>query len=367
MEQDDSMALCLQKHEDTAVQPNSCNSTLPVMMLSQDMASRDTQSEFVLKSNCNKVQVLLEQLKRGIIDVDTYAYLSEQFLQSDPVPSRVADFDGTELSQDVASQEAAQQQATDVQSTRMCLLDKHGGDDTTYDDGREGGDAPTDMSEAEMAADKTAKKFLSSFKQPPPSKVEKKRKVKTMPVKPRGSTKKQGSRKNDVRPATLRKNVEEYAHRGIEVRSGQAFCVPCAGNVGSALQAMERHCKTVKHEVAEQKLAAAQDDGVLLRKAIDDFIDVHEEDGQVPMGFSKVSKQCQVFRADVLQSWLTSGIPPNKLDKVRGLLERYASLELTSSRHLMSEYMPVLRLKEDNKLKEELMDELIAMTLATRA
>ena len=67
---------------------------------------------------------------------------------------------------------------------------------------------------------------------------------------------------------------------------------------------------------------------------------------------STLPAEMQIFRFEVVESFLSSGIPLAKLDALRPLLEKHGH-RLTSRSH-MNELIPAVLEKEKNKLKDEL-------------
>jgi hypothetical protein len=62
------------------------------------------------------------------------------------------------------------------------------------------------------------------------------------------STKKQGARCNDVKGATLAKRPTKFPGQGLRVANGQLYCGTCGHNIGSGLEDVKKHCRTVKHK-----------------------------------------------------------------------------------------------------------------------
>ena len=202
--------------------------------------------------------------------------------------------------------------------------------------------------------------FTKKFKAEP-SNINKTRKVPKAPKKARGSSRKQGTRQNDVTLKTLRRNAAFFHDEGIRLRNGQVYCEPCARNVGSSRQAIERHIETSVHVKSKKKVLARDGNLEHIRTALHHFVDTHtEEDSRVP-GFTRVPEEVHVFRCETLEQWLLAGIPPHKLDKVRPWLESRTGLSLTGSRHLMASYLPTLSDKEDRQVIQEVSSGLMGL------
>ena len=116
---------------------------------------------------------------------------------------------------------------------------------------REGGEAseapaakkskPSTLSTAEQA-------FVNQFKPPVAKLADKARKISVRWVKGKQSTKKQGTRKSDVTPATLAKRPDEFPGQLLSVVGGQLWCGACYTNVGSATAMIKQHVRTRAHQ-----------------------------------------------------------------------------------------------------------------------
>jgi hypothetical protein len=76
-------------------------------------------------------------------------------------------------------------------------------------------------------------RFTAKFR-PAASKIEKARKITLRHVSGRGSSmKKQGTRKHDVKPDTLKQRLLDFPDQFFQVQGGQLYCGACCTNVGS--------------------------------------------------------------------------------------------------------------------------------------
>jgi ribosomal protein L6P/L9E len=174
------------------------------------------------------------------------------------------------------------------------------------------------------------------------------------------SKKKNGSRKSDVSAQAVRLRVEENPEQGLEVLHGQLFCAPCSTNVCSSKSNCEKHLATRKHIMALAKSARAADNGAMLTKQLRVFYEDNATETVGVAGMERVDDDTQLFRAEILESWIESGIPVNKLEKnLRAILEKYAKKSLTHPNNLMKTFMGPLCAKELELLKTELKGQFI--------
>jgi len=128
-----------------------------------------------------------------------------------------------------------------------------------------------------------AKKF-----RPAASKIDKERKIPLRHVSGRGSSiKKQGARKHDVKPETMKQRLMDFPNQFLQVLGGQLYCGVCCTNVGSSKSDARQHCNTMQHTKNVQKKIAGTQRRVQLLKCITDYKGVvsSQADGQEPAGF----------------------------------------------------------------------------------
>lgn len=205
--------------------------------------------------------------------------------------------------------------------------------------------------------------FTQKFK-PPPSKVDKPRKLQVRNVTGRGaSMKKNGARKGDVKPDTLKKRLEEFPTHFLKIMGGQLFCEACSRNVGSSMSAVQCHIATQVHTTKMRERQAGSLTGVKLLKCITEYKGIvsAESGGKEPAGFAVVPEKVQVVRGEFLQQMLRAGIEIKKANKIRGWLERHMAVPLLDDVKLVQQYMGPLALLEHNTLLEELKDQFIGV------
>ena len=163
-----------------------------------------------------------------------------------------------------------------------------------------------------------------------------------------GSVRKHGGRVNDVKAATMKLRLDENPNQTLNLIAGQLFCKACARNIGSSKQAAADHCKRVMHISNLKKLHTSSENKLGIQAAIHDFKEIikeqHDDDAQV-VGLQQVSEETQIARAEFLEEHLKAGVEPYKLDTaLRPYFERTCGLHLVSRQHLVTTYMPPLKI-----------------------
>ena len=74
-----------------------------------------------------------------------------------------------------------------------------------------------------------------------------------------------------------------------------------------------------------------------------------------------IAEHTVVFRANALDAIITAGIEVNKLDKLRGWIERIGNNSLSRSDHMQAAYLPVLIRKEIAKVKSEIKGQVVGV------
>ena len=215
----------------------------------------------------------------------------------------------------------------------------------------------TDIAAESDPASKAAaiKAFTARFR-PVVSDICKLRKVhvRKAPVGLRRSTKKQGTRKSDVQPKTLKERVTQFPNDHLSIRAGQLFCEACNRDIGSSKTAVVHHVESEVHKKNSDTMANTAEDAVRIKNHIDDYEARVEEEHGAPVQGSTVSESAKVFRAQVLQMLTDAGIEIHKLSKLRKYLEEWRGESLTAPDKLQNQYLPPLRAKELQQIKDEI-------------
>ncbi len=180
------------------------------------------------------------------------------------------------------------------------MLEESGTADST---GAASGGTEVPAKKAKITLTEEEENFAKKFR-PPASKIDKERKIPLRHVSGRGSSiKKQGARKHDVTPETMKQRLMDFPNQFLQVLGGQLYCGSYYTNVGSCKSDVRQHCNTMQYTRNVQKK-------------------ISQADGQEPTGFALVPETVQVIRAEFLQEMLRVGIELHKADKIRPWMER---------------------------------------------
>ena len=109
--------------------------------------------------------------------------------------------------------------------------------------------------------------------------------------------------------------MQEYNKEPFTVSSGKLFCDGCREELSLKSSSIKNHIKCSKHKERKAKLAAKdkkeRDIARALRK--------HNEESHL-VG-ENLPEQHQVFRVKVVRSFLRAGIPLNKINAFKDILE----------------------------------------------
>lgn len=178
------------------------------------------------------------------------------------------------------------------------------------------------------------------------------------------SVRKNGSRLNDVKPLTMKRRLEEWPNETLMVKAGQIWCQACARNVASGKQGLKDHCHRKVHVDNLKKLNGSNTNKLGLQSALHDYknhIISEHGDGAKISGLEQVPEETQIKRAECLEEFLKAGVEVLKLDALRPYLERSAGFSLTGQQHMMTTYLPPLKIKEEKQLRAEFKGEFVGV------
>ena len=246
------------------------------------------------------------------------------------------------------------QKCAKPRASRVLLSDSDSQDEVDDDVGDD--DPPVPDLELKRLSDKK-KQFMAKFK-PASSALDKARKLPLYKRKPpmgqKGTFSVKGARKSDVSQATLRTRLIEFQGEHFTIRNARLFCECCSREVGSAKSSSLHHVSTKVHQVNKVKFAEATKGRARLEDALQQHYEaVAADGGKCIAGATMVPIQTQLFRAEALQEFLDAGVEVDKLDDLRGFLERHSGHTLSQSSKLVAQFLPALRIKEQAELRDE--------------
>ena len=186
-----------------------------------------------------------------------------------------------------------------------------------------------------------------SLKSPTASDLARKRKVQCNLPK-HGKSFHPPKSKSNPKNVTASARLTEFPGENFTVSksNGQLFCNACREEIALKKTIIETHVKTSKHasgkECLEKKEARERD----IAKSLEEYNNQFNPEGE------SLSVAYRVYRVKVVRSFMKAGVPLNKIDCFRELLEEEA-FSLTSSRHL-SDFIDVIAEDERKKVKEKI-------------
>ena len=187
--------------------------------------------------------------------------------------------------------------------------------------------------------------LLSCLKQAPLASSNRKRKVaQNLPSERKRY--KPPSRSCDPKRVTPTQRLREFPDQSLVVSSGKLFCTACREEVALKKSIIDLHCRSEKHTRGKIKLATKEKREQDIVKALGAYDkEIH------PVGESLPTDQ-RVFRVKVVSTFLKAGVPLNKIDTFRDLLEE-GGYRL-AGRHPMSDLIPFILSEEKRSLRDEI-------------
>ena len=309
-----------------------------------------------------QLALLQEQVAAGMLGTAAYLRMSSDIMKESccGITHMLSHTEDVVLQGSTCAHEDSTKDAetTSPLDTTLESIDEGSEADTEDADGEDA--APVDLEEEKAIAARAAaaSAFIQRFR-PSGAACARKRKKPAPPAGARPSKMKQGSRRNDVSTATLRKRPSEFPNEGLEVRSGQLFCTNCNENTCSAVDSIKKHCKSDKHRKGKEDKEKHSANLTQIQAALEDFVDNCAMEGEDAGNVVKVCEKTQLYRAETLEEFLKAGVAVDKIDRLREYLERHAGHRLTTSGHLKKDYLGPLALKEMALIRKELKGQLV--------
>ena len=185
--------------------------------------------------------------------------------------------------------------------------------------------------------------LLDRLKQPQSSTLARKRKIAVNP--PKGMKRSKGVTVNDPKSVCASDRVRSYPNEPLSVSNKKLFCSSCREELPLKKSSIDVHIKSMKHINSKMKLKQKQERELDIAKALTDYQSrVHPKGETLP-------ESTRVYRVKVVKALLRAGIPIQKADALRELLEE-TGYSLSDSSHLR-ELVPFILEQETHRLKEE--------------
>ena len=189
--------------------------------------------------------------------------------------------------------------------------------------------------------------LMDRLKSPTPADIARPRKIQKNDP-PRGQRKCRGSSSSDPKSVTPSQRVREFDKEALVVSHGHLFCSACREQLSVKRSVIKNHVQSVKHENSKKRLEKKE----ARERDIADSLTKYNK--QIHPRGETLPQQQQVYRVKVVSAFLKAGVPLNKIESFRDLLEENA-LHLTDHRN-MYDYIPFIQREEESlKLKARML------------
>ena len=186
--------------------------------------------------------------------------------------------------------------------------------------------------------------LLDRLRSPTPSDLARKRRIPCNP--PKGTKKGRGTVASEPQNVSPHDRVKQFPDDHLGVVSGKLFCIACRENLSLKKSVVTMHVQSTKHTNGLERLASKEKRERTIAEMLKKY------DQQVHPAGEKLPESVRVYRIRVLSCFLKAGVPLNKVDSFRDILEEGA-YRLTNSKHL-SEMIPFIRQQEQERLRDEI-------------
>lgn len=215
-------------------------------------------------------------------------------------------------------------------------------------------DSEPEVTGVEETGEVTSQSLLDKLKCPKPSSLSRKRSVPSNP--PRIGKKKSKRGKIVAEPHIApSQRVKEFPEECFCVTLGKLFCEACRESLSVKKSVLCKHIKSSKHIAGKKYI---QEKGVKERK-ISDMLRRYDETVH-PIG-ETLSESVRIFRVKVVTSFMRAGVPINKIDCFRELLEE-GGLRLTDSQNLR-QLVPFIEQQELDSIKSQIKDKQVSVII----
>ena len=139
--------------------------------------------------------------------------------------------------------------------------------------------------------------------------------------------------------------AREFSSESIGISAGKLFCRACREELSLKKSSIQNHVTSSKHTAGKEKLAKKEKRDMDIVEALQKYdTNTHPSGETLP-------DAVRVYRVMVLSTFLKAGVPINKIDEFRDLLEEYAFRLI--GRRPMSDLIPFILDEEKKQIKTE--------------
>jgi hypothetical protein len=152
------------------------------------------------------------------------------------------------------------------------------------------------------------------------------------------------STKNDPKNVSPAERVSQYKDEPFTVSAGKLFCFACREEVGLKKSVIDKHVASAKkHQAAKLRLKDKQQRETDIAQAFREYAaQEHAVD-------ETLSESQQVYRVNVVSTFLRAGVPVSKIEVFRPLLEDTAYC--LAGQRTMSDVIPFIHQEEIKRIK----------------
>lgn len=210
----------------------------------------------------------------------------------------------------------------------------------------ESGEDSDELTDTVASKPTTAVSLLSRLRPPPPSDLGRKRRV-ACNAPPIGKRRSRGATTAEPKNIHPYQRAKIFPGEALKVNAQKKlFCDACREELSLKLSSIHNHVRSAKHVKGKEKLAKKE----AREMNIADALQKHNE--EVHLKGETLPDGQKVFRVKVVKCFLRAGVPLNKLDCFRDLLEEGAFR--LSDRRFLSDLIPFIFKQEQSLIKEEI-------------
>ena len=217
-------------------------------------------------------------------------------------------------------------------------------DEEQLEQAEERGESNTER-ETSSTSSNSAVSLLDVLRAPRPSDLTRKRKVQCNPGK-RKKVKPSSSSNSEPKGVKPQDRVRKYPNDCLSVSNGKLFCSACREELSLKSSSLTNHLKSQKHKEGKERVKRKEARQRDIAKQLTDYNkDIH-------VVGENIAETTQVFRGKVVSAFLRAGIPLNKVEVFRKLLEE-TGYRLTDRRN-MHDLIPFIHKQEFERIQGEI-------------
>lgn len=215
----------------------------------------------------------------------------------------------------------------------------------------------SDHGEESDAEDDAEKKkvtsLLDKLKPAKMSELARARKTKTNKP-PNGVRRSRGSSAANPKNVTPSQRIREFKDEPFSVSAGRLFCSGCREVLGLKKSVITYHINSAKHQDRKKAMAKEKVHQGNIATSLKEYNESHHFVGET------LPVDHQVYRVKVVETFIASGVPLNKLDSFKPLLEENA-MRLTDVQH-MSDLIPFIHGQEMERIRADIASRPVSVT-----